>query len=192
MFAAVLQAGSHRIVRAHDLLGLGRLRARWRVGVKALALVFWPLGRWRWRWRFMALGRRWVGVEAGPLTTHVAKAGRKVSARSRWLTTALTRNTPGSGSALGLAHTKEMINLSNLPTWHLFGCADERTRESEEQTMRAKQAQLHATCVEIVYMSCTFKRPVMFHKMNFKNGSKDLKTYPQISRRVRDTLARLL
>ena len=150
MFAAVLQAGSHRIVRAHDLLGLGRLRARWRVGVKALALVFWPLGRWRWRWRFMALGRRWVGVEAGPLTTHVAKAGRKVSARSRWLTTALTRNTPGSGSALGLAHTKEMINLSNLPTCHLFGCADERPRESEEQTMRAKPARLHVTCVEIV------------------------------------------
>ena len=31
----------------------------------------------------------------------------------------------------------------------------------------------------------------MFHKMNVKNGSKDLKTYPQISRRVWDTLARL-
>ena len=31
----------------------------------------------------------------------------------------------------------------------------------------------------------------MFHKMNVKNGSKDLKKYPQISRRVRDTLARL-
>ena len=28
--------------------------------------------------------------------------------------------------------------------------------------------------------------------MNVKNGSKDLKRYPQISRRVRDTLARLL
>ena len=27
---------------------------------------------------------------------------------------------------------------------------------------------------------------------NVKNGSKDLKRYPQISRRVRDTLARLL
>ena len=40
-------------------------------------------------------------------------------------------------------------------------------------------------------ISCTFKRPVMFHKMNVKNGSKDLKTYTQISRRVRDTLARL-
>ena len=36
--------------------------------------------------------------------------------------------------------------------------------------------------------SCTFKRPVMFHKMNVKNGIKDLKKYPQISRRVRDTL----
>ena len=31
----------------------------------------------------------------------------------------------------------------------------------------------------------------MFHKMNVKNGSKDLKKYPQISCRVRDTLARL-
>ena len=31
----------------------------------------------------------------------------------------------------------------------------------------------------------------MFNKMNVKNGSKDLKRYPQISRRVRDTLARL-
>ena len=41
------------------------------------------------------------------------------------------------------------------------------------------------------YISCTFKRPVMFHKMNVKNGSKDLKKYPQISRRVRDTLARI-
>ena len=28
--------------------------------------------------------------------------------------------------------------------------------------------------------------------MHVKNGSKDLKKYPQISRRVRDTLARLL
>ena len=32
----------------------------------------------------------------------------------------------------------------------------------------------------------------MFHKRNVKNGSKDLKKYPQISRRVRDTLARLI
>ena len=32
----------------------------------------------------------------------------------------------------------------------------------------------------------------MFHKRNVKTGSKDLKRYPQISRRVRDTLARLL
>ena len=31
----------------------------------------------------------------------------------------------------------------------------------------------------------------MFNKMNVKNGIKDLKRYPQISRRVRDTLARL-
>ena len=31
----------------------------------------------------------------------------------------------------------------------------------------------------------------MFHKMNVKNVSKDLNKYPQISRRVRDTLARL-
>ena len=31
----------------------------------------------------------------------------------------------------------------------------------------------------------------MFHKRNVKTGSKDLKKYPQISRRVRDTLARL-
>ena len=30
----------------------------------------------------------------------------------------------------------------------------------------------------------------MFHKMDVKNVSKDLKRYPQISRRVRDTLAR--
>ena len=38
---------------------------------------------------------------------------------------------------------------------------------------------------------CIFQRPVMFHERNVKNGSKDLKRYPQISRRVRDTLARL-
>ena len=32
----------------------------------------------------------------------------------------------------------------------------------------------------------------MFNKMNVKNDSKDLKKYPQISRRVRDTLASTL
>ena len=39
---------------------------------------------------------------------------------------------------------------------------------------------------------CTVS-PVVFvyFKMHVKNGSKDLKRYPQISRRVRDTLARL-
>ena len=53
--------------------------------------------------------------------------------------------------------------------------------------------QLYSNKYLISYISCTFKRPVMFNRMNVKNGSKDLKRYPQISRRVtsRDTLARL-
>ena len=51
--------------------------------------------------------------------------------------------------------------------------------------------QLYRNKYLISFISCTFKRPVMFHKMNAKNGSKDLKRYPQISHRVRDTLARL-
>ena len=51
--------------------------------------------------------------------------------------------------------------------------------------------QLYSNKYLISYISCAFKRPVMFHKMNVKNGSKNLKRYPQISRRVRDTLARL-
>ena len=51
--------------------------------------------------------------------------------------------------------------------------------------------QLYSNKYLISYISCTFKRPVMFYIMNVKNGSKDLKSYPQISRRVRDTLARL-
>ena len=51
--------------------------------------------------------------------------------------------------------------------------------------------QLYSNKYLIAFKSSTFKRPVMFHKMNFKNGIKDLKSYTQTSRRVRDTLARL-
>ena len=50
--------------------------------------------------------------------------------------------------------------------------------------------QLYSNKYLVAFISCIFKSPVMFHKMNVKNGSKDLKKYPQISRKIRDTLAR--
>ena len=37
--------------------------------------------------------------------------------------------------------------------------------------------QLYSNKYLIAYLSCTFKCPVMFHKMNVKNDSKDLKNY---------------
>ena len=65
------------------------------------------------------------------------------------------------------------------------------TRERKAALYGERQ---HAVCGSAPACSgrCTFQRSVMFHKRNVKNGSKDLNRYPQISRRVRDTLARLV
>ena len=124
-----------------------------------------------------------------PLGQRLARGARCATAL-RSATESLLARSPRVGEVYetrNTQHATQYATHNTQHTQHATHNTQHTTRNTQHATRNTQHSTSRSAAASTERLPHIFQDPIMSHKLHVKNGSKDLKRYPHISRRVRDT-----